>query len=866
MLVVILKFTNSVFVCAILSISFFFVLSCPKIVNAVETIYFEDNFNENEIDTSKWTASNTGGTYILDGGFLKLSSINSRNYPYIRSSVNPFPLTGPYVLEIKFSFPLTTGAGVGIYVGNLLPPDSAQQSYIDQNDSQIALFDIWQGLNDSFLVQARHCFDLTDCDLNRTTISSKPVNSDFHIIKIRYEGNDFTIDLDGDRISSPILENSERRPSDIIIGNPVRTINLIDWTNIWIDYVRVSTIDAATPTPTETPSPTPTPTPSPTPTPTPEPTPTPLPPLVVIPGLGGSWDVAAILGSTPGNNWRVPNFVTVYNNLLASLTSAGYELNNNLFVFAYDWRKSLNGLGVDLNAYVRSLIASGKLTLLDKVTLIGHSYGGLVARAYGQSLGLLRTGKIITLGSPHLGVLDAYAAWEGATTWSKAWWQKAALELTMQFNQGMGENRVNTLRRLAPGIRDLLPLNGYLKTDGVVKPEAGMNQRNLILRLMNNDMGSVDAILWSNAGLGQQTKQFLKVTGRDWLDRLNNRWEDGKPVASNPLEYGEGDGTVLLSSAKDGWSQTTETAANHGEIVTGRPALEKVFEQLELEKAKIKTETADDVRESVLMMVLRSPGYLQVCRASVCDEALGGFYLDGDKKQFLLPSDDEENLIVGVIEDGLGIYHLDIGLANNEGAVWQEFAGELNQTGQRDNYEIYNGEGDLQVRQDERGAGRSLIVLGGQLFELEHSREVKRLINKAIDRRRNYKARLTAIQELREELAELLIKAFKQNKGEKVELILDIWGASDNLAESLLNGRNNFKNSKVENQYRNLEDEAEMVEQRLVNSTSYYAGKVYEMFRERRGWAKEEMGIQNDLAVDRIQSARLLLGVTMKIK
>lgn len=676
----------------------------PRIY-ASEQVYFEDDFTGQVLDLNKWAASNNGGLMSVNGGYLKLSSEFSTLFPYIRTISNPFPVEGAYSIELKFKYIQTSPWGTGIILGNLLPIYGISVNDFVQNDAAITQFIVWQSLNDQFLIQTRHCIDQFNCDPNRTTIFQRPYSGDEHVLKISYENNIFSVNLDGNNIANSALENSTRRPSDIIFGNPIISDGNINWTDIWIDYVRVSSVltdPTITPTPTETPTPTPSPTPietptpsptstitvTPTPEPTPEvtPTPEPLKPTILIPGLGGSWDVDAIVGGTPGNNWRIPGFVTTYQNLISSLKNAGYEENNNLFVFAYDWRKNLSNLSIDLNNFVQSLIIQGKVTVLDKVNLIGHSYGGLVARAYGQNQGLPRINKIITLGSPHLGVLDAYAAWEGATIWSKSWWQKASLELTMQLNQGSNESRVHTLRRLAPGIKDLLPVYDYLKVDGILKPEVSMIQRNLDLSLLNANMITIDNLLWANAGVGYDSKQTLKVRDRDWIDQINEKWEDGKPEDGDPIEMANGDGTVALVSAKGGFSNTTETTVNHGEMVTSGVALEKVFGELGLDKTKVVDSVPADTRERVLAIMLRSPGQLVICNFNnLCNQDLGTYL--PLQKLFMLPDYSDDNLRISVEANGeTGEYKLLTGKIDGQGADWRQVDGNLENPSETDTY------------------------------------------------------------------------------------------------------------------------------------------------------------------------------------
>ena len=182
-----------------------------------------------------------------------------------------------------------------------------------------------------------------------------------------------------------------------------------------------------------------------------------LPPVILIPGFGGSelvdattnyakWiDVGALvtsptdnfldvlkLGSdakTPIDGAWVPGKVIekisligkftdqhIYDFLKQYLLSLGYEENKNLFLFGYDWRRDV-GTGGWENAItderkkptiqrLDTLISS----LSEKPILLSHSLGGFVARQYIlDSNRAAKVAKVITLGTPWQGVPGAFA-------------------------------------------------------------------------------------------------------------------------------------------------------------------------------------------------------------------------------------------------------------------------------------------------------------------------------------------------------------------------------------------------------------------------------------------------------------------------
>ncbi|MDZ4228506.1 MAG: hypothetical protein U1E54_04650, partial [Candidatus Levybacteria bacterium] len=256
--------------------------------------------------------------------------------------------------------------------------------------------------------------------------------------------------------------NSCLSPANIQTNNFIWRINYccqiwsanIDNFEIAFDYTPGPTptpVPTATPTPTLTPTPTPTPTPIST--PTPSPTPIPKTPLILIPGIGGSelkvneekmwidddghggmyshlypagekvWinKLQAVLpgeddyfdvlrmetdGQTSEANLELTGTLfDSYNDTINFFTSQGYILNQDLFVFPYDWRKDISGTKNFLDNEIQQIKTQ---TGSAKVDIVAHSMGGLVARNYIADVDKAsNVRKLFTLGTPHLGSVDA---------------------------------------------------------------------------------------------------------------------------------------------------------------------------------------------------------------------------------------------------------------------------------------------------------------------------------------------------------------------------------------------------------------------------------------------------------------------------
>ncbi len=91
----------------------------------------------------------------------------------------------------------------------------------------------------------------------------------------------------------------------------------------------------------------------------------------------------------------------VYNALTAFLRG---NLHLQVFEFYYDWRKSVEAAADRLNDQIlRWLHETGA----SQVDLVAHSFGGLVARACLTKYPASRVARLITLGTPHKGAVDA---------------------------------------------------------------------------------------------------------------------------------------------------------------------------------------------------------------------------------------------------------------------------------------------------------------------------------------------------------------------------------------------------------------------------------------------------------------------------
>jgi pimeloyl-ACP methyl ester carboxylesterase len=138
--------------------------------------------------------------------------------------------------------------------------------------------------------------------------------------------------------------------------------------------------------------------------------------------------------SVLGPFWKIE----AYGGLIETLKGLGYEEGLTLFIFTYDWRQS----NIDSARLLSELISSINAPTVD---IVAHSMGGLVSTIYLHNFdGIKRVNKIIFLGTPFLGSMNAFA------TLSDGWGSF----------QNMIAGGIDTIRNTAfslPAIYELLP-------------------------------------------------------------------------------------------------------------------------------------------------------------------------------------------------------------------------------------------------------------------------------------------------------------------------------------------------------------------------------------------------------------------------
>lgn len=330
-----------------------------------------------------------------------------------------------------------------------------------------------------------------------------------------------------------------------------------------------------TPSPSPTLLPTPTPTQIPTPTPSPTPLPVNVKKVIFIPGLGASTNIEDIAHckSTPNAAWTLNIFGKIaYIPFIQTLENNGYEVS----VFNYDWRKNINENIDNLSHLVNDFADSG-----EKVSLVGHSMGGLIGRSYlNQTFGEGKISTFITVGTPHKGATTTYPFWAGAENKFLSKMLKISSSLLIHScKETYNISELNAIHTYFPSVQNMLPTFDYLrdKKSNTIKPVLSMNHKNnyfpdsFSFPYFSIRVGTL-------SGYGENTVLELETKNPTNREITRGEWLDGKTLKSKFTK--SGDGTVLnLSSTLDDAENIT-IQGNHTEIIQSRTGINTIMRML----------------------------------------------------------------------------------------------------------------------------------------------------------------------------------------------------------------------------------------------------------------------------------------------
>lgn len=320
------------------------------------------------------------------------------------------------------------------------------------------------------------------------------------------------------------------------------------------------------------------PSPSPSPSPTSTPTPIPVTKVVVIPGTMASNNTYKLLNCEPvgdSEDWTMMDSAAQYlEPLYEHLGRSGFTV----LPFYYDWRNTPYRNAAYLNEFINAHTVPN-----EKVYVLGHSQGGLVARAYLEQVqNESKIDSLLTVGTPHEGLHEAYTVWEGAEI--PEWGQNDLRLRLLKFyvmslcSSVHGISPVEAVRSYTPVFAYMLPTFDYLrdqKTNTLI-PTFSLDHQNPWLPNNNFHYPFFGTRVGTLAGTGQKTPLELTVKPATNKEYLLGLWDDGSPTKK--AWNTDGDETVLKSSAQLSGAENLEAVTSHNGLISTQLGLDKISE------------------------------------------------------------------------------------------------------------------------------------------------------------------------------------------------------------------------------------------------------------------------------------------------
>lgn len=383
-------------------------------------------------------------------------------------------------------------------------------------------------------------------------------------------------------------------------------------------------------------------------------------PIVFLPGLGGSFNFKEMfLGIDNPGGWKITPGANVYKNLLETFKDQDY-----FYIFYYDWRLPVLENAQKLDQFIQDKISPTE----NNVRLIGHSLGGLVARTCIQkTANNCYAEKLITVGSPQSGAVDAFPALEGGEIW-RTGPIKLGYELLVHFNQKLGETKRDTLERIAPVLHDLMPSFNYLSKFGLNLSPSSLHFVNLLLPQLQ-DYSLLDGKTTTITGEGFDSVEKIILGQRNKVDQLLGNWIDGKPI--NKINTQQGDTSVLLKSGSFNRPTIENFTFNldHGGIISDQLSLTKILQILDLDLPVVSNQPSTESQNYLVFMV-HSPVRLDL--PNLPENAYQ------DDEIIIIPDPITGQYNLDLVGTGKGHYVLSVGQIFGDFVTWNDFEGEVN--------------------------------------------------------------------------------------------------------------------------------------------------------------------------------------------
>lgn len=407
--------------------------------------------------------------------------------------------------------------------------------------------------------------------------------------------------------------------------------------------------------------------------------------VVLVPGYFASWSREGLLHNhDDGPEWYVPSFVTEYQGFIDTMHNLGYERDKDIYVFAYDWRKPIAHTSETLHQYIQKNVWDHDPSR--KIDLVGHSFGGVLSRVYGQKHPSDQIGKIVTVGAPHRGVVQAYSPLEAGEVdrENSLFW--LGTKLLIYLNKADYRADKDLVRALLPSLYDLFPTFDFVQSRRAnsVKPVDSMSIQNTLLHEYNSNTASIDDKLTTIYGTksDNSSPSMYLVHERTWSDYLLGIYPDGRPYRTI---YESGDYLVPKTSSSFGVHQTY-LPLDHNELIFNGAGIDQILQTLEI--PHLATDIVEGKRTILspsLVIVAQSPVEIELSSENSVTQEHDGI--------IVVPNAPTGRYTLAVTKQTPGSYRITLAQIATDNDVWEQFEGVIDEAhvGETDLYTIdYN--------------------------------------------------------------------------------------------------------------------------------------------------------------------------------
>ncbi len=387
--------------------------------------------------------------------------------------------------------------------------------------------------------------------------------------------------------------------------------------------------------------------------------------IVLIPGLLSSWNEDALLHNqqNPQSAWHIGSFIREYTGIQQTFHNLGLAQDRDYLVFAYDWRKRVPDTVQELSAFLQENVWN--YNPLTQVQLVGHSLGGLIARIYTTDHPL-NIERLITIGAPHQGAVDAYKPLMGGELDRQGTSFWLAAKMIYVLNHQGAETEREMFRHVMPVLFDLFPTFPFLYPEsGSAIPPASMSFVNTYLSQYNQHASALTGKFTQLFGTSRKdTIAGYRVKKASAVHTLLHNYPDGEPYERTT---DKGDYLVLAQTVLPNLDARA-LSLDHHQLIYKKEGITHILDALELPyEASNITEGSQTVTFPLLVFLKQSPLTMRVENSQSSFSEQEGIIVIPDA-----PAGTYRLLLHGM---GKGPYQIHIGQITESNEVWDTIRG-----------------------------------------------------------------------------------------------------------------------------------------------------------------------------------------------